>query len=82
VKNSFQASDLDRFREVIMLHLGLRFEDSKIDELAEALSARMKATSCNRVEAYLSSFGSSREEQRALAGHLTVPETSDRDCHS
>jgi chemotaxis protein methyltransferase CheR len=75
VKFNFQASELDRFRGAITQHLGLRFEDSKLDELAEALSARMKTTSSSKVEAYLSSLAVSREEQHALAGHLTVPET-------
>ena len=51
MKFSFQASELDRFRGAITQHLGLRFEDSKLDELAEALSARMKTTSSSKVEA-------------------------------
>jgi chemotaxis protein methyltransferase CheR len=70
-----KTPELDRFQKVIMQHLGLRFEDSKLDELAEALSARMKATSCNRVDTYLGTLAASREEQHALAIHLTVPET-------
>lgn len=75
MKFSFQAQELEGFRGAITRFLGLRFDDSKLDELAEALGARMKATSTSKVGAYLSSMAVSREEQHALAGHLTVPET-------
>jgi chemotaxis protein methyltransferase CheR len=75
VKASFQPPELERFREVITQNLGLRFEDSKLDELAEALSLRMKATSHSKVDTYFSFLATCHEEQRALAGQLTVPET-------
>jgi len=75
VKINLQAPELSAFREAITQHLGLRFEDTKLSELAEALSTRMKASSCSKVDAYLSYLAASREEQRALASHLTVPET-------
>jgi chemotaxis protein methyltransferase CheR len=75
VKVSFESRELDRFREVIADRLGLRFENSKQDELAQILFARMKATSRKEIGAYLSCLATSRDELRALAGHLTVPET-------
>ncbi len=75
MKASLQGPELNAFREAITQHLGLRFEDTKLGELAEALVARMKVSSCDKVAAYLSYLAASREEQRALASHLTVPET-------
>ncbi len=75
LKISFEPSELDRFREVIAKQFGLRFEDSKLDELADVLSVRMEAASRGDVETYLSHLASSQEELRAVAGYLTVPET-------
>lgn len=75
MKIRFEARELDRFREVIAQRLGLRFEDSKLDELAGILGVRMEATSRNEVEAYLNCLATSRNEPSALAGYLTIPET-------
>ncbi len=75
MKIEFQGPELSSFREAITQHLGLRFEDTKTGELAEALAERMKASTCDKVAAYLGYLAASREEQRSLATHLTVPET-------
>lgn len=69
------SQEIERFREAIAQRLGLRFDDSKLDELADMLSARMEATSRNDVDAYLNRLTTSRDELSTLASYLTVPET-------
>ena len=55
--------------------LGLLWDPSKLEELADVLRMRISATNSPDFASYLHRFGSSRPELRAVAGHLTVPET-------
>jgi chemotaxis protein methyltransferase CheR len=55
--------------------LGLSFDDSKLDELADVLRRRVSATSSSDVESYLCLLGTSLQELREVIGHLTIPET-------
>jgi chemotaxis protein methyltransferase CheR len=70
------AAQVERFRVLVASHLGLQFDDSKLDWLADVLRRRME---CNGVpaEAYLARLaaGPSRNELGGLAQELTVGET-------
>ncbi len=70
-------SDVERFRGLVGLRLGLHFEDSKLSQLADVLAGRLGNASLP-CEAYLNRLQSAdppREELRALARELTVGET-------
>lgn len=74
-----QALDFDqveRFRELTLRLLGLRFEPGQRGTLSEALRHRLEATG-RPADAYLSALEStpSRDEVRLLAQELTVNET-------
>lgn len=75
VKRSFQPTELASFHATVARRLGLRFDDSKLDELADVLRRRMTATNSFDVESYVCLLGSSLPELRAVVGHLTIPET-------
>jgi chemotaxis protein methyltransferase CheR len=75
VKINIEPRQLESFRAAVAQRLGLRFDDSKLDELADVMRLRMGATNSRDVESYLYQFGTSTEELRAAVGHLTVPET-------
>jgi chemotaxis protein methyltransferase CheR len=66
--------DLRRFQDAIALRLGLHFEDTKIDYLADVLRERMAARGVTRFAAYEARLAD-REELGALADRLTVTET-------
>ena len=71
------STDVQRFRALVGRHLGLRFEDSRLTQLADVLRSRLADTSLD-VDAYLgrlAASGPSRREVRALARELTVGET-------
>lgn len=71
------ATDVEQFRDVVAQRLGLRFEDAKLDFLAEVLQQRMERTGCGLFSSYqqhISSF-SGGKELRTLAEQLTVCET-------
>src|SRR5262249_25090683 len=71
------SADLDAFRALIARKLGLCFDDTKLDFLADVLRERMERASCDQFSTYenrLSSFSRGDEEIRALAVHLTVGE--------
>ncbi|HEY3175265.1 MAG TPA: CheR family methyltransferase [Candidatus Polarisedimenticolia bacterium] len=71
--------DLERFKGILGASLGLSFDDSKTQELADALSARVRATRSSGASSYLTHLESrekSKEELRALASLLSVGETS------
>ncbi len=72
------AADIEQFRTIVGQCLGLHFEDSKLDFLADVLRRRMEATGSDHFPSYYSritSLASEREELRALAEQLTVCET-------
>lgn len=75
VKVKLEPAHIEGFRAIIMRRLGLRFDDSKLQELADVLSARMSATSTHDADFYLSVLASSSEELRSVVARLTVPET-------
>jgi chemotaxis protein methyltransferase CheR len=75
VRRTFGSSQLASFRATVAQRLGLNFDDSKLDELAEVLQLRMKATSSPNVDSYLCLLGTSLPELRSVVGHLTIPET-------
>jgi chemotaxis protein methyltransferase CheR len=75
MKQRFEPAQLANFRTTVAQRLGLRFDDSKLDELADVLRHRMEATNNPEVESYLCLLGTSLPELRAVVGHLTIPET-------
>jgi hypothetical protein len=60
------------FRATVAQRLGLRFDDSKLDELADVLRLRMGATNSPDVDSYLCLLGTSLPELRAVVGHHAV----------
>lgn len=75
MKRSFDPTQLVGFRATVARRLGLSFDDSKQDELADVLRRRMEATNSADVDSYLCLLGTSLTELRAVVGHLTIPET-------
>jgi chemotaxis protein methyltransferase CheR len=72
------AAEIECFRGLVAERLGLHFEDSKLDFLADVLRQRMEDTGCHLFSAYrkrISSFAEERSETGALAEQLTVGET-------
>jgi len=72
------AAEIECFRGLVVELLGLYFEDSKLDFLADVLRKRMEDTECHLFSAYrarISSFAGERSETCALAEQLTVGET-------
>jgi chemotaxis protein methyltransferase CheR len=68
--------DVERFRDLIARRMGLQFEDTKLDSLADVLRERMEALSCWTFASYEQRLaGSGTDEMRGLAGRLTVAET-------
>lgn len=66
---------IESFRDAVAQRLGLRIDDSKLDELADVLRLRLRETNSLDVENYLCQFRVSMEEVRAVVCHITVPET-------
>src|SRR6185295_13219294 len=71
---TLSRTDTEKFRTAICRRFGLYFEDAKLEFLEEVLNARLKATRRVDVHEYLASSWN-RDEMRALAQALTVPET-------
>lgn len=72
------AAEIECFRGLVAERLGLHFDDSKLDFLADVLRQRMEDTGCHLFSAYckrISSFPEERSETGALAEQLTVGET-------
>jgi chemotaxis protein methyltransferase CheR len=70
-------ADVERFRDIVARRFGLRFDDTRLGQLAEVLERRLESTH-ERSGAYLSRIeapGLAQDETRALAGELTVSET-------
>jgi chemotaxis protein methyltransferase CheR len=75
---SLDTADIERFRGLVAERLGLYFEDSKLDFLAETLQRRMEVTGCDHFSSYhqrIVSPASQLAEMRAVAEQLTVCET-------
>ena len=72
------AADIEQFRATIEHRLGLRYEDGKLDYLADVLRQRMASTGSRDYGAYTQRLGAldnGLAEIRALAEQLTVNET-------
>ena len=71
-----EAAHVERFRELVVRHLGLQFEDAKVGWLADVLRRRMECSGAP-AESYLARLaaGSPRNELGGLAQELTVGET-------
>jgi chemotaxis protein methyltransferase CheR len=74
-------TDTEQFRNLVTSHLGLQYEDEKLDYLADVLCQRMQSLGRARFDsyaAYLSHLNASPKgsaEWRTLAEQLTVNET-------
>jgi chemotaxis protein methyltransferase CheR len=75
VRRGFEPAELASFRATLARRVGLRFDESKLDELADVLRRRMEATNSPDVQNYLCLLSTSLPELRAVVGHLTIPET-------
>jgi len=73
---AFEASEVDRFRNIVARRLGLQFDDAKLGFLGDLLRRRLSANG-QACEIYLANLdvGASKTELSALAQELTVPET-------
>lgn len=71
--------DIEQFRTILTRHLGLQYEDGKLDYLAEVIRQRMQCRArFESYSAYLGQLNASPKgsaEWRALAEQLTVNET-------
>src|SRR5882672_6283159 len=67
--------EIEGFQSVVAGRLGLHFDDSKHDFLAEILRGRMAAAGCDRFSVYRDRILSSPQEMRFLAEQITVCET-------
>ena len=74
-------TEIEQFRNIVTRHLGLQYEDGKLDYLADVMLQRMQSVGCSRFEscsAYIAHLNASPKESvewRALAEQLTVNET-------
>lgn len=78
MKAALERAHIEHFRFLVSDRLGLHFDDSKLDFLADVLQQRMNATRCESFAKYYNYFcslASAREEMRVLAEYLTVCET-------
>lgn len=75
---AFRRDELESFRSIVASRLGLQFDETKMDLLADALRLRLEARGRISPGAYLAGLGSGTkesEELRTLASLLTVGET-------
>ena len=71
-------TEIEQFRTLVARRLGLRYEDGKLDYLAEVARQRMELAGIASLESYLERLNSSSrgtDEYRALSEQLTVNET-------
>ena len=71
-------AELDTFRSIVAARLGLHFDETKMDLLADVFRQRLEARGRISTGSYLAGFASGvkgREELRTLASLLTVAET-------
>ena len=72
---------IEQFRTIVTRHLGLQYEDGKLDYLADVMLQRMQTVgrvrfeSCSAYIAHLNASPKESVEWRALAEQLTVNET-------
>jgi chemotaxis protein methyltransferase CheR len=72
-----ERADIERFRDIVARRFGLRFDDTRLGQLAEVLHRQLESAR-GRPGVYLSridSGGLAPSEARALIGELTVSET-------
>ena len=84
-------TDIAHFRSAVTCHLGLQYEDGKLDYLADVMRQRMQSVGRARFESYSAYLGylngspKGSYEWRALAEQLTVPivvhDHADRAAH-
>lgn len=76
MKASLTPGDVEKFRDLVREHLGLDFDDAKLENLAEILARQVDAVSQRRADAYLDWLAAGRAtDWRLLAESLTVGET-------
>jgi chemotaxis protein methyltransferase CheR len=70
------AADVDKFRDLILARMGLNFDETKLEFLAEVIQGRLQETRLS-VGDYLHRLehDTSATEMTSLAPKLTVPET-------
>ena len=74
-------TDIEQFRTIVTCHLGLQYEDGKLDYLADVIRQRMQSVgrgrfdSCSDYLGHLNASPKGSAEWRALAEQLTVNET-------
>jgi chemotaxis protein methyltransferase CheR len=74
-------ADIEQFRTAVTSHLGLQYEDAKLDYLADVMRQRMQSVgrarfdSCSAYLGHLHASPKGSAEWRALAEQLTVNET-------
>src|ERR1035437_5106348 len=71
-------AELDTFRSIVAARLGLHFDETKMDLLADVFRQRLEARGRISTGSYLAGFAygvKGREELRTLASLLTVAET-------
>ena len=74
-------TEIEQFRTTVTGHLGLQYEDAKLDYLADVIRQRMQSMgrtrfeSCSAYLGHLSASPKGSAEWRALAEQLTVNET-------
>jgi chemotaxis protein methyltransferase CheR len=76
--DSIPRAELDSFRSIVAARLGLQFDETKMDLLADVFRQRLEARGRISTGTYLSGLASGtkeREELRKLASLLTVGET-------
>jgi chemotaxis protein methyltransferase CheR len=74
-------NDIEQFRAIVTTHLGLHYEDEKLDYLTDVMRHRMQSVgrarfnSCSAYLAHLNASAKGSSEWQALAEQLTVNET-------
>ncbi len=74
---SFERADILRLRAIVARRLGIAYDESRLDVLADALRASLDAAGSTpaRFLQRLASPASGRDELRSIAARLSVPET-------
>ena len=73
-----ERTEIEQFRSLVAQRLGLSFDDTKLDMLADVIRQRLESLKCGDTLTYfrrLSPFASDTGELRILAQLLTVNET-------
>ena len=74
-------TEIEQFRTVVTCHLGLKYEDGKLDYLADVMRQRIQPVGRARFDSYSAYLGhlhaapKGSAEWRSLAEQLTVNET-------